>query len=63
MIRRTLIALAFFAALRPAAAEEPAPHVQWYSTWAQAKAEAARLDRPLLLISAAPQCRGISGIW
>lgn len=37
--------------------------IQWYATWAQAKAEAARLERPILLISAAPQCHGISGIW
>ena len=45
-------------------AEASAPrHIQWYATWAQGKAEAARLRRPILLLSAAPQCHGISGLW
>jgi len=41
----------------------PTARIQWYATWAQAKAEAERLERPILLQSAAPQCHGISGLW
>lgn len=45
-----------------AAADEPAG-IQWYATWDQAREEAARTGRPILLLSAAPQCHGVSGIW
>lgn len=37
--------------------------VQWYATWEQARAEAKRLDRPIMLFSAAPHCHGVSGLW
>ncbi len=37
--------------------------IQWFSTWQSAKAEAARTGRPILLVSAAPHCAGIPGIW
>jgi hypothetical protein len=37
--------------------------ISWYGTWSQAKAEAKRLNRPILLLSAAPQCHNVSGIW
>lgn len=47
----------------PPAAVAPPARIQWYATWAQGKAEAARLRRPILLLSAAPQCHGISGLW
>lgn len=37
--------------------------IAWYPTWEQAAAEAGRTGRPILLLSAAPQCHGISGLW
>lgn len=37
--------------------------IAWYGTWTGALAEAARSGRPILLMSAAPQCHGISGLW
>lgn len=37
--------------------------IQWFTTWTQAKAEAKRTKRPILLTSAAPHCRNISGMW
>jgi len=37
--------------------------IAWYGTWDLAKAEAKRLNRPILLVSAAPHCRNISGMW
>ena len=37
--------------------------IQWFATWKLAKAEAARTQRPILLTSAAPHCRNISGMW
>lgn len=52
---------------RPGADDEvktnPTGGIQWFSTWQSAKAEAARTGRPILLVSAAPHCAGIPGIW
>ena len=37
--------------------------IQWFATWESAKAEAARTNKPILMVSAAPHCSGVSGIW
>jgi hypothetical protein len=37
--------------------------IQWFATWDSALAEAKRTVRPILLVSAAPHCAGVSGIW
>ena len=37
--------------------------IAWIGTWKNASAEALRTGKPILLLSAAPQCRGIPGIW
>ncbi|MHC4938501.1 MAG: hypothetical protein ACYTHK_05995 [Planctomycetota bacterium] len=55
---RILLPLLFVASM--AAAGEK---ITWYGTWERAKADAARLNRPILLLSAAPQCRNVPGKW
>ena len=35
----------------------------WYATWKSGLAEAKRTGRPILLVSAAPHCHQVSGIW
>ena len=52
----TLLSLTVFAAADDA-------KIAWYGTWDLAKTEAKRLNRPILLVSAAPHCRNISGMW
>ena len=37
--------------------------IAWYPSLAQARAEAARTGKPILLQSAAPQCHEVPGIW
>ncbi len=37
--------------------------IQWFATWDAGVAEANRTGRPILLVSAAPHCAGVSGIW
>jgi hypothetical protein len=37
--------------------------IQWIPTWTAGRAEAVRTGRPILLVSAAPHCAGVSGIW
>lgn len=39
------------------------PGIQWYATLESGLAEAKRSSRPILLVSAAPHCAGVSGIW
>lgn len=46
-----------------AAALQQSGGIAWVPTWEQAAAEAERTGRPILLVSAAPQCHGISGLW
>lgn len=37
--------------------------IAWFGTLKSALVEAARTGKPILLISAAPHCHNISGIW
>ena len=62
------LALATAAAAIPGARAEEMPAataagIQWFSTWIGGTAEAKRTGRPILLVSAAPHCHGISGLW
>jgi ABC-type sugar transport system substrate-binding protein len=44
--------------------EEPTqPGIAWFGTWSEALAEAQRTNRPLLFMSAAPQCSRVPGVW
>lgn len=40
-----------------------APKIAWWPNLEQARTEAARTGKPLLVLSAAPHCRNISGMW
>lgn len=37
--------------------------IQWFATWESGLREAQATDRPILLVSAAPHCAGVSGTW
>lgn len=37
--------------------------IAWFGSLDDAKAEAERTGRPILLMSAAPQCSGAPGMW
>lgn len=37
--------------------------IQWFASLNAGRDEAARTGRPILLVSAAPHCGGVSGIW
>ncbi len=41
----------------------PAARIAWFGTLEGALAEARVSGRPILLQSAAPQCRGVPGMW
>ena len=46
-----------------ALAESPADKIAWYGRLSDGLAEAKRSGRPILLVSGAPQCLGVSGVW
>ena len=46
-----------------AVGDDAGQRIAWYGTLESGLAEAARSDRPILLVSGAPQCLGVSGIW
>ena len=37
--------------------------IAWFGTWKQGAAEAKRTGKPILLMSAAPQCHNVPGVW
>ena len=39
------------------------PGIAWFGKWDDALAEAQRTGKPILLMSAAPQCTGVPGMW
>lgn len=44
-------------------ADPAAAGIQWFATWESGLKEARRTGKPILLVSAAPHCAGVSGIW
>ena len=40
-----------------------ADQIAWFGTWKGGLAEAERTGKPILLISAAPQCHNVPGVW
>jgi len=40
-----------------------ADQIAWFGTWKGGLAEAQRTGKPILLISAAPQCHNVPGVW
>jgi hypothetical protein len=47
----------------PGAQIMPNSGIQWFATLERGQAEARRTGMPILFLSAAPHCGGISGIW
>jgi len=37
--------------------------IAWFGTWKAGLAAARQTGRPILLVSAAPHCHDISGVW
>ena len=41
----------------------PSGGIAWHGQWSEGVKIARKTGRPILLIAAAPHCKGISGIW
>jgi len=44
----------------PLAAQE---RINWFGTWEAGLQQARQTGRPILLVAAAPQCHGVSGVF
>ncbi len=60
-IRSVFTAVIFL--LTAAGISEATERIAWYSTLNQGLEVARKTGQPILLVSAAPHCHGISGIW
>ena len=61
-----LIAGLFLGALTLVQAQEDSGKqgkIAWHGTWKGGLAEAKRTGKAILLLSAAPQCHSVPGIW
>ncbi len=43
--------------------ENQSAKIAWHGTWKGGLAEAQRTGKPIMLVSAAPQCHSVPGIW
>ncbi len=57
------LSVAAAASQPPERSERQSGGIQWFATWESGLREAERTGRPILLVSAAPHCAGVSGIW
>jgi hypothetical protein len=60
MIRTLVVGFLLTATLAHSA---PAGKIAWFGTWQGGLAEARRTGRPILLVSGAPQCHNVPGVW
>ena len=63
MFVRYCVSLFLLLTASVSSAFEPPPRIAWYGQLADGLAEAERTGRPILLVSGAPQCHGVPGIW
>ena len=70
MNRSMLLAGAFLAVpfFSNAQAEAPkvvvkAEKIAWHGTWKGGLTEAQRTGKPIMLVSAVPQCHSVPGVW
>lgn len=57
------LAAAVVAAAGLAQASAQHPNIPWLNDWGAAKAEALRLNKPILFVFGAPRCGGVPGVW
>ena len=43
--------------------ESKTEKIAWHGTWKGGLAEAQRTGKPIMLVSAVPQCHSVPGVW
>ncbi len=60
-MKRTLIlGLVFLVFALPSLADSG---IAWFGEWSEGLADAKASNKPILLVSGAPHCHNVSGIW
>ena len=57
------LVLPLVSAGQDAAVKQKAEKIVWHGTWQGGLAEAERTGKPIMLVSAAPQCHSVPGVW
>lgn len=60
---RILLMLLILITIIPPRVEAANEGIGWIPTWKQAVAEARQTNKPILLMSGAPECGGVPGVW
>ena len=55
------VPLVFFGQETPP--ESKTEKIAWHGTWKGGLAEAQRTGKPIMLVSAVPQCHSVPGVW
>ncbi len=65
LLAGVFLAAPFFsnAQAQPSEAVAKAEKIAWYGTWKGGLAEAQRTGKPIMLVSAVPQCHSVPGVW
>lgn len=63
LLFKFLVVLGLGLAWGSLAVADDTPKVIWYGTLKGGLAEAKRSNRPIMLLSAAPHCHAVSGVW
>lgn len=58
-----LIGGLFTATVEAQRGRQLAARIVWHGTWKGGLAEAQRTGKPIMLVSAAPQCQAVPGVW
>ena len=62
LLAGALLVVPFFSNAQAQAAAKT-ENIAWYGTWKGGMAEAQRTGKPILLVSGAPQCHNVPGVW
>lgn len=61
--KNTILTTLFIVVATPLFAADATGGIAWYPTLDAGFKEAKRSGRPILFLSAAPHCGGVSGVW
>jgi len=63
LLAGALLAAPFFSNAQASKAAAKAEKIAWHGTWKGGLAGALRLGKPIMLVSAVPQCHSVPGVW
>ena len=65
LLAGAFLVVPFFSSAQARASKAAAKteNIAWHGTWKGGLAEAHRTGKPIMLVSAVPQCHSVPGVW